>query len=834
MQTFADAEVALAESLPGYESRGPQQLLAQTIETVVSTPENFTGYRGSEVDYPDWVRPGLTHLLGQAGCGVGKSLAYLIPAILSGKRVVVSVTTKALQDQIVSTDLPFLTEHLGVPFTWALLKGRSNYLCLNRLGLVTEGDQLALRACWEASQDPKFDGLRESINHDIPDALWSQVASESEECSNPKCKTSECYAAAARAKADTVNLVIANHALLFTDLVQKSWNRDGMLGAYEMVILDEAHACFVKGTSIDGVAIEDVKEGDLVRAFDPDTGKVTQKRVVRTMSSPAGDTLIRVTSGQSNFVATTNHPVWTDRGWVAAGLLVVGDSLQSYETDTSHRDSVRMAFFGRVDRIEVLERGSDGEFERVCPDGLVYNLEVEDLHTYFANGVAVHNCEDVAGNTLGTTLSEGSFNSFTTQVYNWAAEYADDEGLGVVEPIAEVTTAAKALFSALKPGRMKDPQLEEILDEVGAMYDAISALDLAISRTKIDHSNDHEKAATKKWRVKRLAISLMDRMGEVIASPQDEVVRWVEEETRRGQSVKVIKIAPILVAPFLSKWLFSKVPCVLVSATLAVKGDMAYIAGRLGVDVAKYLSIDVGTPFDFTQQGRLYIPVLTPAGSAFPAPDRDNITAWEQTSLHEIHRLVTASKGRALVLFTSIKHMKQVYESIQRMGGDLSYRMQGERGVSNRSLVDWLKDHDTPGPGRVLFGTKSFFTGVDVQGDALSLLVITKMPFPRPTEPLFQARCEAIEMGGGNSFNDLTMPMMSLELQQGVGRLIRHRGDIGVAAILDPRLVNKGYGKRILRDLPPMPQTFKIEDVTEFFATHSEQPVMAENPAVPA
>lgn len=667
MKTFADAERVLADALPGYESRPPQQALAEAIEQILARPENFAPYTGPEDEYPDWEKPGLVHLFGQAGTGTGKSLAYLIPAILSGKRIVVSVTTKALQDQIVSTDLPFLTEHLGVDFSWALLKGRSNYVCKNRLGLVTEQDASPeiLRQIWEATQDPTFTGLREEIDAMIPDRVWSQVCSESEECSSNKCKVEECYAERARDEASRARLIIANHALFLSDLMQKSWGRNGMLDEYDLVVFDEAHAL-----------------------------------------------------------------------------------------------------------------------------------------------------EEVAGNTLGATMSEGSFNSYTSQVRRWATDHADDEGESLQEPIDHVTNAARALFAAVKVGRLREGQLEELTDELGAMYDALDSIRGTLAKTKYDHAKDPTRASKKRFRLVRQAYSLLDRLTEVIAAPADEVVRWVEEEQRRGEKRKVIKTAPILVAPFLYRWLFSKTPAVLVSATLAVRGNMAYIAGRLGI--RDYGQIDVGTPFDYPTQGQIYVPISLPDGSPFPEPSRDMVAMWESIAIQEIHRLVNASRGRALVLFTSIKHMKATAEALRRMPGDLEYRMQGET-RSNRELVDWLKDHASGGNGRVLLATKSFFTGVDIPGEALSMLIITKMPFPVPTEPLTEARCEAIEMAGGSSFRDYTIPVMSLELQQGVGRLIRHTSDRGVAAILDPRLVSKPYGRGILRDLPPMASVHTVADVETFF-----------------
>jgi ATP-dependent DNA helicase DinG len=150
---------------------------------------------------------------------------------------------------------------------------------------------------------------------------------------------------------------------------------------------------------------------------------------------------------------------------------------------------------------------------------------------------------------------------------------------------------------------------------------------------------------------------------------------------------------------------------------------------------------------------------------------------------------------------------------------DLDFKVQYEE--PNPALTEWLKGHEPGQRGRVLLATKSFFTGVDVPGEALSLVIITKMPFPVPDEPLTQARCEAIEAAGGSSFRDFTIPVMSLVLQQATGRLIRHREDRGVVAILDPRIQTKGYGKTVLRDLPPMGKVFDLPEVESFLARAS-------------
>lgn len=663
LQTFADAEAILAEALPGYESRKPQQVLAEGVERLFNAPEHFKPYDGPEEEYPDWVRPGVTHFLGQAGTGTGKSLGYLIPALLSGKRVIVSVTTKALQSQLAGKDLPFLEKHLGIDFSWCVLKGRSNYLCLNRVAMVTENDVPDLAAIIALTKQEGFDGEKDTITkalgHEVDFRSWGLIAAESEECSDNNCDQVMCYAERARAVARSSNVVIANHALFFTDLMVKSWGKGGMLGEYDAVIFDEAHEM-----------------------------------------------------------------------------------------------------------------------------------------------------EDVAGNTLGGELSEGSFAAHASQVRRWASQHADDDGQGITGPMGTLQGAVSALFEALGEGRLTEGTLNDTVAQFAAVYEALEAYRTALYETEIEHAADHDKAYKRKRALLRGAVSLSDRLATIVASPHTENVRWVEvTRTKRGEERKVIKVAPILVAPFLFKWLFSKTPCVLVSATLAVKRSFDYISSRLGIGPA-YEGLDVGTPFDYPVQGRLYVP------AHLPEPKGADQVEWQQMAILEISELLKASQGRALVLFTSVAHMREASNMLRRMNTDLDFRMQYEAPTGD--LTEWLKDHDPSGRGRVLLATKSFFTGVDIPGEALSLVIVTKMPFPRPGEALTDARCEAVEAAGGNAFSDLTIPMMSLVLQQATGRLIRHRNDRGVVAILDPRMISKGYGKRILSDLPPMTRVTSLGDVEGF------------------
>lgn len=667
MKTFEEAQAVLAQSLPGYETRPEQERFAHHVERTLAANEEFIA---NQTGLP-------LHAFAQAGTGTGKALGYLIPAVLSGHRTIVSVTTKALQSQLENLDLPFLQQHLGIDFSWTVLKGRSNYVCLNRMALADESEVPNLAALVREASAKDFGGERTDFSVEITDLQWRLICSETEECKD--CGTDEalgrCFANEARVRAQESKIVVVNHALLASTLMIEA-ETDGivtMLGEYDVVVIDEAH-----------------------------------------------------------------------------------------------------------------------EFADVC------------------------------SNSIGGRLSLGSVRHLNRQIQSWASKFAEEGDSEFIAPLGALTATAEDLFAALPDSSDHDPvkitidHIESAVDQMSAFYEAMSRMGRLLAEAKVSADADYVVAKKRRDRIVASANSLHKRFLQIVSADFTEIVRWVEYDRRTNPTtggtewVKVVAIAPISVAPFLSENLYAKHPTVMVSATLSVKGKFDFAARQLGVE--HYVELDVGTPFDYGTQARIYTPSLPDPKAAGPA--------WESAVIEEIVDLTKAANGRTLILFTSVAHMRRVKSALSRRLSGMTIKMQGEESVAD--LSRWFSRSPETGEKSVLLGVKSFFTGFDIRGEALTSVIIVKMPFPVPSEPLFAARCEKVKAEGGNDFSDLTLPMMSLVFQQAAGRLIRSKADRGVITILDPRISTKGYGRQIIKDLPPAPVITAPTQVEEFFGEVAE------------
>lgn len=643
-RTFAEAEEVLAETLPGYESRPPQTLLATSIEEA-------------------WADDVI--LIGQAGTGTGKSLASTIPAILSGKRVLYSTGTKALQAQLMEKDLPFLQAHLGVKFEYSMLQGIANYFCPMKAAetISVDGDARALWDEFNGADPEQIPEIRSHFQTAVSDQTWRSVTTTSDDCARKQCPHyDECPFMAARARSAAADILVVNHAIVAIDAKIRSTAGESLyLGDYDHIIIDEAHE------------FEEFVTSALTVGF-----------------------------GEGTFVDLGNR------------ISAIANTVSG---DESHEDLA------------------------------------EWLHS--------------AGRTVNSKGAE------------MVRAFSSDEGrlrqveiVANAEPVVELIEAlsiARTLMSQLPPVDAKDRE--------------------AIMRSQVVS------------RINNMHVGLSD----FLLRPDAEIVRRVEIVNKRRYPAR-IEVIPVEVGPWLSENMWSYVRPVLVSATILTGGKIDFIDARLGLTMSdnEVRHLDVGTPFDYEKNSLLYVP------EHIPLPSDKTRDAWGHESRLLMIELVKASQGRSLLLFTSRREMEAAYSFIApKLPWDC--KMQGQ--MPNDWLSVWFRENTSS----VLFATRTFFTGIDVQGESLSTVIIDKLPFPVPNEPIFKARSEVIEAAGGSSFGKLSIPMMTLVLQQAFGRLIRTKTDRGVVAILDPRLIKKSYGTTIRRSLPA-PHTTDLNDVDRFWS----------------
>jgi ATP-dependent DNA helicase DinG len=600
------------------------------------------------------------HLAVEAGTGVGKSFAYLVPMILAAtlrkQPAVVSTYTISLQEQLMHKDLPFLREHLGVPFKPVLVKGRSNYLCLRRLARAErnapelfksrqEEDLERLRAWSEKTAEGSVQELKDQP---LPD-VWNAVNVEHGNCMWHRCpEYNRCFLMKARAAIREADLLVVNHHLFFSDLSLRT--RGGaILPESGLAVLDEAHQVENVASEHLGLRLsQSMFEYWLRRLYVPDTGK---------------------------------------------GLL-----------------------------------------------GVLKKSE------------AAHSV---------TQLYEG-LERFFHDVRTWAG-FKKDKTQQVVSAPPPWETNLPALITQLTH------QLRQVHEE-------LEDLDL---RAEV-------QAARRRGHEMREALEAFLRQSI------PDCVYWVSSEGAR-RTLTVLYAAPIEVGPLLTEHLFSHLgSVVMTSATLAVGDDLDYFLQRMGAPEAN--AVQVGSPFDYGRQMK----IILPAG----LPDPNQFEPFAEATAQAVNKYVRLTKGRAFVLFTSDRLMRAVAAKVSEALVNEGYEliMQGEL-LSRQAMLERFRT----GARKVLFGLDSFWMGVDVRGEALSNVIITKLPFAVPDEPVVKARMDRIAEQGGDPFRDYSLPEAILKLRQGVGRLIRSATDEGIVVILDPRMRTKWYGKKFLAALPECP-----------------------------
>jgi ATP-dependent DNA helicase DinG len=641
----------LARTIPHYEDRAEQRAMSAAVARALSD-----------------TRP----LLVEAGTGTGKTLAYLVPALMSGKRVVVSTGTRALQDQIWRHDVPLLRDLLGRDLNAVVLKGIGNYVCRRRLAEVASHDgRRDIRALVDWARDTTT-GDRAEVEWLAESApVWADVTVTPDTRIGPRCPHFEtCFVTRARRAADVADLILVNHHLYFADLVLRAaFPGARILPDHDAVIFDEAHQLEDVATEHFGARISTVRVDQLVRD--------TQ---VAQVGSPLFD------------------------GLHAAADLIAAVDRASTALFAAAREALLRAG---------AETAADGS--RVpLPAGL---FDAGDAQTAWFR--------------LDTALEE----------------------------------LARAIEAAADPGPDDD-------GEDGRRQ----ALGLLARRAR----------------------ALRDDIAAVAEQRQSTRVYW--GELRPGGTF--LTASPIHVGEMMKRLVLDAGPTPsLTSATLTAADDFAFTRDRLGLDVERVDELLVPSPFDYARQALLYLP------RDLPEPSDDEFAPLAATRITE---LLTITSGRAFVLFTSHRALRDATRRLEALPYPLLVQGDGPRAA--------LLDRFRSTPGAVLLGTGSFWEGVDVPGDALSLVVIDKLPFAPHTDPLLAARMRLVAERGGDPFVEVQLPQAAIALKQGFGRLIRRRDDRGIVAVLDPRIVTRRYGRTFVASLPAgLPRTSSIEQVRRWW-----------------
>ena len=631
--------------------------------------------RSGQIEMAEAVANALTdrhHLLVQAGTGTGKSLAYLVPALVHGKKVLVATATLALQRQLVERDLPkikaALDKELNRDISFAIYKGVGNYICLQKMNnapndpeaqaifevSTLEADAKRLRA-WAQSANATGD------RDDAPEVdrrVWAANSVSGRECMGAdECPSgSKCFAALAKSKAQTADIVVTNHTLLAIEIVDSH----PILPERDAIVLDEAHEFMDRTTQ---AVTEEITAARVSRA-----ANMARKH----MPGKAGDALFKASEKFAK---------------------AIGDYADDLKVDPTKA--------GRLDKLPAV-------------------LEAP------------------------------------------------------LRAVKEGVSALTALISA-------DSEI-------------------------IDPNSMAERARVKG------ALNEISQTATKLLKPGHTHVLWFEP------TYSTLYLAPLAVSDVLRGNLLTKTPVIATSATLTVGKSFDAIAKNIGfviggkndeeneedesedddkamMDPANLQILDVGSPFDFANQGMLYLP------KDLPEPGRDGPS---QEMLTELGELIEAAGGRTLALFSSWRGVEAADEHLRNVLAELKIPIITQRrGDSVGPLVEkFAKDERS-----ILLGTISLWQGIDVPGPACTLVVIDRIPFPRPDEPVLSARAAEADAAGGSGFMQISLPRAALLLAQGTGRLIRSLDDRGVVAILDSRIVNKRYGSILLNSMPPFWRT---------------------------
>lgn len=687
---------SVSEKLQGYEYRPQQLAMIQKVS------EAFNDQKIAIIE---------------AGTGVGKSLAYLIPAIhwakQNNERCVISTNTINLQEQLIKKDIPFLKKALGIEFESVLVKGRGNYICLRKIqGLETgqqdmleekDKDELELIIKW--SKVTK-DGSKSDLNFVPKSTVWEEVFSESDSCLRSRCEFfKQCFVTRARRQANKAHILVVNHHLLFSDLAVQAIGADlAVLPKYHHIVFDEAHN------------IEDV-------ATDYFGAGITRTGIAR---------IIRRLHAQIENKTT--------------GYLNLFVKKLSFAYAKHRLEDLKTA----IDRIEM-------ELIPRCDSILQFN---DDVMTTLAQFVQEYdkNWQSEAKLRINSNIRKEAF---------WQSHLVP-QFKNFIQLLNRFCSDLSAIIEKVESANIK--------------------LEKELLTTLVDLQVQHN-------RIK----GVVDVISQIILKDDEKNVRWIEAQKRRmTKDIVRLKIAPLEIAESMNKLVYSNYKTlIMTSATLTIAGDpnkseFSYLARQLGLNLverSRVLTAKIPASFDFKTQAIIAIPL------DIPNPDA---TEFADIIADAIFEALKISEGRAFILFTSYGLLNNVHQKLEPRLTEIGIASLKQGQQNRHELLEQFKRDKTS----VLFGTDSFWQGVDVEGDALENVIITKLPFKVPSEPIIEARVEAIERRGGNAFMEYSVPQAVIKLKQGFGRLIRKKTDRGSVFIFDKRIIEKFYGRIFIQSLP--------------------------------